>query len=148
VARTSRRTVGRDAPRSTSRSAELDGFGRRIEQRDQRAKFAILRREHAGRGRGIETSECLPTPVVVAGDPDTDAAPSHDFHPGRAQVALNRREVVANDPRGEFQLRCYRVEGGGFLVGEQQPRDTRLAAVERQDERQVRTACSRARAQI
>src|SRR5207237_3242480 len=106
---------------------KLDRRGWAIEEGDERAKLALLRCEHArGRAR-VETGQHLPALIVIPGHPDADATPANDFQPGRAQIAFDRREVVANDPRRELQLRRDRVECGGVAVREQQPSGARLA---------------------
>jgi len=98
---------------------QLHGPGSGIEQRDEHAELAVLRREDARRGGGVESRERLPTLVLIARDPDADAAPSHDFQPGRAQVALDRGEVVPNDPGRQLELSRDRVERRGLLVHEE-----------------------------
>src|SRR6267143_2236325 len=133
-------------PRSTKfvfEVAKMNWPRCRVKKRRKGVELSVTRIEDPRpRGRIQAGQDRMPS-VFVARCPDAQPAASDDPNSRRPEEGLDRRQVVADDPSGQLQLRRDRFHGGRLRFGKQQPRDTGLAAIERDDDRHWSIAAAR-----
>jgi hypothetical protein len=133
AARTSRRTVGREAPSTSSRSSMWTGRGDASRRAASTWSLRSSPSRTRGPDRGANTHQDRTAALRVAGHPNPHAAASHHSETFGSEECLDRRKVVPDDATGQLELASDRFDGRGLCISEQQTRDRRLPAIERND---------------
>src|SRR5438105_934103 len=112
---------------------DVDRTRRRIEKRGEDLELAVIAVEDARPGHRAERGQNRLAPILVPRHPDADAAAPHHAEALGPKEGVDGREVVADDPTGQLELARDRLHGGRPRLGQEETRDGRLSAIERND---------------